>query len=87
MKTAAKVFIILGMVLQFWMIFPLVLGIFALKKINSATQKSELTGWAIVTLICVNTIGGILMLLIPESELAPATVEAPVTVEIDSEAE
>lgn len=87
MKTAAKVFIILGMVLQFWMIFPLVLGIFALKKLKNATQKSELTGWAIVTLLCVNTIGGILMLLIPESEFAPAVVETPVTVETDADAE
>ena len=72
MKTAAKVFIILGMVLQCWMIFPLIIGIIALKKMKKATSKSELTVIAILTLLFCNTIGGILMLCLPESEFAAA---------------
>ena len=62
MKTAAKVFIIIGMVVGFWMILPLVFGILALKKLNTATSKSELVGMGICTLLFVNIIGGILML-------------------------
>ena len=85
MKTAAKVFIIIGMVLQFYLIFPLIIGILALKKINNATSKSELTGWAIATILLNSPLGGIFMLLIPESEFAPVEEEAPVTVEVDAE--
>ena len=36
MKTVAKVFIIIGMILQCFLIFPLVLGIIALKKLKAA---------------------------------------------------
>ena len=74
MKTAAKVFIILGMVLQCFLIFPLIVGFIALKKLKNAKSKSELTVIAIVTLLLCNTIGGILMLCLPESEFATAPV-------------
>lgn len=76
MKTAAKVFIILSMIGGFWMIFPLVIGIIALKKLNNATKKDELTGIAIVTLLFCSLIGGILMLCIDEKDLAPAVTPA-----------
>lgn len=85
MKKVAKVFIIIGMVVQCFLIYPIILGIFALKKLDSAQTKSDLTVWAIVTLLCVNTIAGILMLCVPESEFAPAVEEAPVTIEVDPE--
>lgn len=84
MKTAAKVFIIIGMVVQCFLVYPIILGIFALKKLNNAQKKSDLTVWAIITLLLVNTIGGILMLLIPDSEFAPVE-EAPATIEVDAE--
>jgi hypothetical protein len=74
MKTAAKVFIILGMVLQCFLIFPLIVGFIALKKLKTAKSKSELTVIAIVTLLLCNTIGGILMLCLPESEFATEPV-------------
>lgn len=60
MKTAAKVFIILSMICGFWLIFPLVLGFIALKKIKEGTMT---TGWAVVVLLFVNTIAGILLLI------------------------
>ena len=68
MKQAAKIFIIIGMVCQFWLIFPIIVGMMALKKIDTAQSKSELTGTAIATLILCNMIGGILMLCINEKE-------------------
>lgn len=59
MKTAAKVLIILSMICGFWAIFPLVLGIIALKKMNEGTMD---TTWAIIVLIFVSPIAGILLL-------------------------
>ncbi|MBQ4128241.1 MAG: hypothetical protein IJD68_00540 [Ruminococcus sp.] len=59
MTIASKVLIILTMIAGFWLIFPLVLGIIALKKINTNTMT---TGWAVVVLLFVNTIAGILLL-------------------------
>ena len=70
MKTAAKIFIIIGMVCGFWCIAPLIVGFFALDKLESARTKNELAGMAICTLLLCNTIAGILMLCMPESELA-----------------
>ena len=70
MKAAAKVFIILGMIVGFWMILPLIFGGMALKKLNTATSKSELTGTAILVLLFVNMIGGILMLCLKDQDLA-----------------
>lgn len=72
MKTVAKVFIILGMIVGCWMIIPVIVGIFALKKLNTAKTKSELTVMAVITLLFCNLIGGILMLCISDEELAKA---------------
>ena len=64
MKTAAKVFIILSMVLMFWAIFPLVIGIFALKTLDNPEAKDgDVLVWGIVTLIFCSFLGGIFMLL------------------------
>ena len=70
MKTLAKVFIIIGMVVGFWSILPLIFGIIALKKLKTATKKDDLTVTAILTLIFCNILGGIFMLLIKDEELA-----------------
>ena len=76
MKTAAKVFIIIGMICQFYLILPLIFGFIALSKM----KKNELTiGWKVCTLIFVNIIAGILLLCMP--------AEAPVVVtEVTEEA-
>ena len=76
MKTAAKVFIILGMICGFYTILPLIFGFIALKKLKNATKKDELTVTAILTLIFCSLIGGVLMLCLKDQDLAPAVVEA-----------
>ncbi len=70
MKTASKIFIILGMIVEFWLIIPLIVGILALSKINSATSKNDLTATGIFTILFCSVLGGIFMLCIPEEELA-----------------
>ena len=70
MKTAVKTFIIIGCVLGCFMIYPLVLGIVAYDKLEHATHKKELTGWAILALLFVSRIGGIMMLFITDQELS-----------------
>ena len=69
MKTAAKVFLILGMVVQCFLIYPIILGALAIKKINNAKTAKELTGWGVVSLLIVNLIGGILMLCMKDKDL------------------
>ena len=68
MKKAAKVFIIIGMVVGFWMITPIIFGCIALKKLKNAREKSEITAISILTLIFCSTLGGIFMLCIPASD-------------------
>ncbi len=67
MKTAAKVFIILSMIAGFWTILPLIFGGIALSKM----KKNELTtGWKVCVLLFVNLIAGILLLCMPDEEVA-----------------
>ena len=72
MKTAAKIFIIIGMIVGFWYILPLIFGFIALKKLKTAKKKEELTVTAILTLLFCNILGGIFMLLIKDEELVEA---------------
>ncbi len=69
MKTAAKVFIILGMVVQCILIYPIIVGVLALKKLKTATTVDELKTMSILTLLFVNTIAGILMLCMKDGDL------------------
>jgi len=69
MKTAAKVLIIISMVCGFWMIIPLIVGAIALKKLNTASSKNELTGIAVCTLLFCSLIAGILMLCLKDEDL------------------
>ncbi len=67
MKTVAKVFIIIGMIVGCWTILPLIFGFIALNKL----KKNEMTtGWKIVTLLFVNLIAGILLLCMSDEEAA-----------------
>lgn len=68
MKTAAKIFTIIGMVFGFWAILPLVFGILSLKKMNEATCKKDLTTMAVLNLLFCNMIGGILMLCLKDED-------------------
>ena len=70
MKTAAKVFLIIGMVLQFYFVLPIIFGAITISKINNARYKSELTGWGVVSIIFVSVLGGIFTLCIPGYEFS-----------------
>lgn len=82
MKTAAKVFIIIGMICGFWMILPLIFGIIALKQMS--TQKPS-TGICVCVLLFCNLLGGIFLLCSKEEEYLPAVI--PATPSAPAEAE
>ncbi|MBD5129269.1 MAG: hypothetical protein HDT43_05035 [Ruminococcaceae bacterium] len=65
MKTAAKVFIIIGMIALFWTIIAPIIGFVALNQMK--TQKPSTAVCVLVLLFC-NLIGGILLLCSDESE-------------------
>lgn len=65
MKTAAKVFIIIGMIVGFWMILPLIFGGIALSQMK--TQKPS-TGISVCVLLFCSQIGGILLLVSKEED-------------------
>lgn len=69
MKNLARAFLILGMVFKFWMIIPLVCGVIALRKLDSAKSARELLGWGVVTLFFTSQIAGILMLIMTDADL------------------
>ena len=72
MKTAAKVFIILGMIFGCIGILPLVFGGITLSKLKKATSKSELTVWGILDIFFCSLLGGIFVLCLKDSDLAAA---------------
>ena len=69
MKKAAKFFIVLGMVLGFELVFPIILGFKVLKKLNTTTNPNELRKWGLITLFLVSIIGGILVLILNKRDL------------------
>lgn len=78
MKTVAKIFIIIGMVCQCFLIYPIVLGVIALKKLKTAQKKADFsTAWSVVVLLLVNLIAGIILLCMKDKDFAegnpPAT--------------
>ena len=70
MKTAAKIFIILGMIGGCLAILPLIFGGITLSKMNKATSASELKEWGILDIFFCGIIGGILVLCLKDSDLA-----------------
>jgi len=64
MKTAAKVFIILGMVFGAIAILPLIFGGITLSKMKTANSKSDMMIWGILDIFFVGLIGGILILCV-----------------------
>ena len=59
MKTAAKVFIILGMIIGFWMILPLIFGGIALSQMST---KKPSVGISICVLLFCSLLGGVFLL-------------------------
>ncbi len=70
MKTAAKVFIILGMICGCIAILPLIFGGITLSKMKTATTAKELMVWGILDIFFCGLIGGILVLCLKDSDLA-----------------
>ena len=71
MKTAAKVFIIIGMICGCWMILPLIFGGIALGQMK--TQKPS-TGICVCVLLFCSLLGGIFLLCSKDEEYgAPTT--------------
>ncbi len=60
MKQAAKIFIIIGMIAQFWAIYPVILGIIALKKMDNGEMN---TTWKVIVLLLVSLLGGVFLFL------------------------
>ena len=74
MKTSAKVFIWIGMILGGIVIFPIVVGCFALSKINNAKSRDELQTMGILTTLFCSLLGGIFMLCIKDEELGGGVI-------------
>lgn len=70
MKTAAKVFIILGMIMGCIAILPLIFGGITLSKMGKSQTASELQVWGILDIFFCSIIGGILVLCLRDEHLA-----------------
>ena len=70
MKTAAKIFIILGMIGGAIAILPLIFGGITLSKMKKATCKSDMMVWGILDIFFVGLIGGILILCVSDEDWA-----------------
>ena len=69
MKKTAKVFIWIGIVCQFFLIYPIIVGILALQKLEEARKKDEILTIGIFTLLFCNLIAGIIMLTMTDKDL------------------
>ena len=83
-KTAAKVFVCFGIVFGFYLIFPLIVGIFALNKLNNCESKQELHNFGVITLLFCSFLGGLFMMLIDEPQMTYAENSAAPTYPKDS---
>jgi hypothetical protein len=76
MKSAAKIFTIIGMIAGCFAIYPIIFGWLCLKKMDEAQSKSDLTVWAILNFLLCSPIGGLFMLLIDEKEFPAGAAAA-----------
>ena len=74
MKTAATIFIVIGMIVGFWTILPLIFGGIALGQMK--TQKPS-TGMCICVLLFVSLLGGIFLLCSKDEEYGPKMPPMP----------
>jgi hypothetical protein len=70
MKKAAKIFLVIGMLLTFFLIYPPFIGITAYRKLDDEnTTQEDLTLWGILSLFFVSPIAGLLILLLKPEDL------------------
>ena len=80
MKTAAKVFIIIGMILR--CVIPalgipaLVVGISAIKKLGAVRDIGTIRKWGVAVLLLAGLIAGVIMLVMKEDDLYDSPEEA-----------
>jgi hypothetical protein len=70
MKDVAKVFIWIGIVTGFFLIFPIFVGLNAIKKLDQAKSKADLGAIPILVFFFVSPIAGILLFVIDDKALA-----------------
>lgn len=61
-KELIKTFLVIGMVVTFYLIFPVVLGIITIKKIENSEDPEEIKKWGTISLFCVSLVAGLLIL-------------------------
>lgn len=64
MKTTAKVFVVIGMVVGSWLILPIFLGVWAWKKIDTAKSRQEMIGCILVSAFFLTLFSAFFMSLI-----------------------
>ena len=69
MKIAAKVFLIISLIMRLIFIVPLIINIIALKKLEKETNPKNLVVIGVLVLVFSSLIAGILMLLMKPSDL------------------
>lgn len=67
MKTAAKVFIWIGMICSFYLVYPIIVGVLALKRLNEETSRENLKTMGILTLFFCSLLAGIFMLCMTDN--------------------
>ncbi len=70
MKTAAKVFIIIGMIFGAIAILPLIFGGITLSKMNKVTKKDDIVVWGVLSLLFCSLLGGIFVLCTTDADYA-----------------
>lgn len=68
MRSLAKFFTIMGIICECWLVLPLIVGILSIKSIDNAKTKDDLVALAICNMLFCSFLGGLFMLLIPESD-------------------
>lgn len=66
MKTVVKVFVIIGMIVGFWYILPLIFGTKILRKLNNNIPLTA--GDKVCTILFVSIIAGILAFCMPADQ-------------------
>jgi len=69
MKQLIIVLIIVSMAFGFWLIFPVIIGLKAIKRLQTAEYTLQLGMYPVLVLLFVNVLAGILMLSLKDSDL------------------
>ena len=69
MRKAAIVFLRIGQFLQFYLVFPIIIGQKTINRLNKCRNVKDLKGWGIASIILVSVLGGIFTLCVRQEEL------------------